>query len=998
MRRNKKPDTPLPWAASETSAPADENAMISLNEGGEAPSDTGKRKERKAKKAAGPHKKRHIVRNLFLVVLSFFLIATTAACIYIYSILADVPEIDPNKMTDFLSENTKIYDDAGQELETVFSKNNRELASVDDMTENLPEAFIAIEDKTFKEHHGLNIIRIFGAIRDGILSDSRVGGTSTITQQLARNIYLPNDKSERSIRRKVIEAYYAIQIERSLTKKEILYMYLNYIYLGYNSYGVQTAAHSYFSKDVSELSLAQCAALAALPKAPSLYSLVEFVPGGTAAEYNDVLLSETPEGVYIMNDKSKDRRELCLKLMLDQGRISQEEYDEAVNTPLASMLNPDYSTADTGSSYFEDFLIDRVISDLMEKNKWDYDTAHDKVYAGGLRIYSTMDSQAQGVILQEFADNSNYPYAHPSYDSAGNILATNGNVLLYGFDNYFDNDGNYILSADNFERKEDGSLLIKYGGDLNIYDTTLSDGTSEASLEFKNFYTYGDDNLLYSIAGGYINIPQSYKTRDEEGNLIISSDFFQSEDYQGWLVEREDGSLAITPSAYSLNSKTVQPQAAMTIVENATGYIKAMVGGRNTKGRRLFNRAVSPRQPGSSIKPLGVYAPALQQSAEEAASGVKHKFTNYHFDKQGDKLYGDYLTASSIVIDEKMVINGQVWPLNFDRTYFGFQTLRTGLMHSLNTCAVKVWYQVGLDYSLKTVKNFGISTLVEEGDTNDLNPSALALGGLTKGTTTLEMASAFSVFANNGVRYDTCPYTKVTDSAGNVLLESTPTEHEVLDPGVAWIMGDLLHYIVQNPTGYGAAISGVFVGGKTGTSSELIDDWFDGFTPTYSASLWIGNDFPMSLSEHSVVATNMWGRIMRQVDRAYEGSRMDMPSNVVVVNGEYYIQGTQGGIKTKDDLTEKKLICKDSGYLATPICPNTEEKEFLTYGQEEGEDGPDAIPKFYCNKHNHDVATYPIDPNVTLEVQEEEEPEDPAHPSVPVTPPVTPPGGEPGQP
>ena len=163
--------------------------------------------------------------------------------------------------------------------------------------------------------------------------------------------------------------------------------------------------------------------------------------------------------------------------------------------------------------------------------------------------------------------------------------------------------------------------------------------------------------------------------------------------------------MQLPPSSYSLNAKIVQPQAAMTIIENSTGHIKAMVGGRNVTGRKILNRASDvPRQPGSSIKPIGVYSAALQQSAEEAAAGRKHKFTNFGFDKQGANLYGDYLTAGSIVLDEKMTVNGSVWPQNFSRSYSGVQTLRTAVINSLNTCAVKVWYQVGLDYSLQNVK------------------------------------------------------------------------------------------------------------------------------------------------------------------------------------------------------------------------------------------------------------------------------------------------------
>ena len=480
-------------------------------------------------------------------------------------------------------------------------------------------------------------------------------------------------------------------------------------------------------------------------------------------------------------------------------------------------------------------------------------------------------------------------------------------------------------------------------------------------------YTTDQSGTFYSIQGGYINIPSEYKKVDKDNNLIISAKFFKSEQYKNFMTVNENGTVTIPPSSYSLRPKTIQPQAAMTIVENKTGNIKAMVGGRNTTGRQILNRASdTPRQPGSSIKPLGVYAPALQQSAEEYAAGRKHKFTDFGIDKQGTKFYGDYLTAGSIVIDEKTTINGQVWPLNFSRTYTGTQTIRTAIVNSLNTCAVKVWLQVGKDYSLEMLKKFGLTTLVEDGDTNDLNASAMALGGMTKGTTTLEMASAFSTFPNNGVRYDTSSFTKVLDKQGNVLLENKPKEHKVLDEGVAWIMADMLSSVVKSSAANHAQIPGVFVGGKTGTTNDTFDDWFNGFTPTYSASLWIGSDYGVSLSEHSIIATYMWGNIMKNINKAYQGSRAAKPSNVISYNGEYYINGTQSGTKSASDIKTREVeICEESGYLATPDCKHKKKKTYDVFSGDE-------IPEYYCNIHNSNPEKYPISPNETLVEQDKD--------------------------
>ncbi|MGI6177623.1 MAG: transglycosylase domain-containing protein [Eubacterium sp.] len=981
-----------PQSEDETVSSASENDVKESQVSGGETSETavsrrsaGRHSKRKAsdrsdkvKEKTKPTKKKGLVKKIILGIVlgifSFIFIIGTVACVYIYSIVNNAPEIDPEQMQTLLTETTEIYDQTGAQLDTVFSEGDREIVSLDQISEYMKDAIVDLEDKTFWDHHGFNIVRIFGAIRDAVFSGDEISGTSTITQQLARNLYLPDQKYERTIARKITEAYYAIQIENAMTKEEILETYLNYIYLGYGSYGVQTASRRYFSKDASELTPVEAAALAALPQAPSEYALVEFVDGGTAAEYADVLLKETSDGVFIWNDASKERRETCLYLMKQNGDITQEQYDEAMALTLPEILNPDYEVFNSNSIYFEDYCIEEVISDLQEKYNWDYDTAWSKVYTGGLKIYSTLDPQAQSAVLAGIADTSYYPGISPIYDSSGNIIDKNGNIILYDFDDFFDSNGNFTLPAGEASMLDDGSMQINYGGYLNIYDTTNPDGSSEYSLEFKNFYTYDSStDDIYIIPGGYINIPAEFKTTDADGNLIISKDFFADETYAGWLTLNSDGTLTIIPAAYSLSAKSIQPQAAMVVIDNATGGIKAMVGGRNTSGRMLYNRATEPHQSGSSIKPLGVYSAALQQSYEEAQAGQKHNFVDYGIDQQGDKFWGDYLTPSSIVIDEKTTIDGKVWPRNANRSYSGVQTMRSALTYSINTCAVKIWYQVGAEYSLQNVKNFGITTLVEEGESNDVNPAALALGGLTYGVTPLEMASAYSVFANNGVRYDTCSYTKVLDSQGNVLLENIPTSHQVLDAGVAWIMGDMLHDVV----GYYGNFSGPFAGGKTGSTDDWYDIWFDGFTPTYSAALWIGNDYGMELDRSSYAAAKMWGDIMSNIDAVYnEYDRLDRPDNVIYYNGEYYLEGTNTGIVSTSDLVQKVKICKDSGYLATPLCTNTEEKEFYAYTVTDSEgnkttkyvamNDDETAPEYYCYMHNNDVEKYPISPDETL--------------------------------
>lgn len=919
----------------------------------------GHRSARHKKRTEKNQKKRRRwvwFKRFLLLLVCLILIAGLAACAFVYSVIKDTPPIDPHSLYDNLAETTRIYDDQGAELDTIYFGSNRDITDVSLMPASLTNAFIAIEDKSFRTHHGFNIIRIFGAIKNALFTGGQISGTSTITQQLARNLYLQETQFDRDIKRKISEAYYALRLEKELSKDEIIQAYLNTIYFGYNCYGVETASQAYFGKSVSELGIAESAALAALPQAPDAFQFIEFIEGGTSAAYPDTALYESSDGVYVVNDASRSRRELCLDLMLEQGFITQEEHDSAYNITLKEMLHPDFETYNVNSMYFADYCISEVIQDLMDEKGMDRDAAWSKVYQGGLKIYTTLDSQAQEVVRTEFDDSSNYPWVEPAYDDAGNIIDEDtGLVKLFSYDNFFDENGNYVLAPEDYQMLPDGGMQIFYDHYLNIYTTEVADGT-EYSLEFKNMFFYDEDSTFYTLSGGYINVPRMYKSINSNNDLIISADFFANPEFADYFVKRDDGSMLITPKAYTLNPKTIQPQVAMTIIENGTGHIKAMVGGRNTSGRLIYNRATSPRQPGSSIKPLGVYSAALQQSAEEAKTGVTHEFVNYNIDKQGTDLYGDYLTAGSIVIDEETTVEGKQWPDNFGNYFSGMQTLRTAMRESLNTCAVKIWYQVGADYSLQNVKKFGITTLVEDGPYNDINPAALALGGLTNGVTTLEMASAYTVFPNDGVRYDTTSYTKVLDSQGNILLEYKPEEHkhQVLDPGVAWIMADMLHDVVEEGTATNAYVPDTFVGGKTGTTTDEKDDWFDGFTTNYSASLWIGSDIALGLSDTSVVATILWGKIMRQIDAAYEGYRSEKPENVIEYNGEYFVSGTEKGNRTIESLTKTVRLCSETQLLATDDCPAPEDRRYNTYTDSY------RPPDYYCYIHNHNTDAYPV--------------------------------------
>ncbi|MBQ6623078.1 MAG: transglycosylase domain-containing protein, partial [Mogibacterium sp.] len=689
----------------------------------------------------------------------------------------------------------------------------------------------------------------------------------------------------------------------------------NTIYLGHGCYGVNSAARTYFSKSVKKLDLIECASLAALPQAPHDYSLLKYASEGGELSEDSKVVQKNPDKV-VTNDTSKPRRQLTLDLMLEQGFITKEEHDECYDKALNDFIDPNLKTGSGNYSYFHEYLVDTIIADLMEQKNLSFEEAERMVYTGGLQIFSTVDSKAQNVIAEEFKDGSNFPDVSSwRQDGDGNILNNDGKIALYDYEDYFDKKDNFRLRAEDKDIKfhDDGSATIYANRNLNIYETEV-DGATDYSIEFKNYYVL-DDGIVYSIQGGYVNIPAEYKSGDGVGNVIVSADFFNDSNYKE-SFKRKDDDLIITDTGYSIGQMVRQPQGGMVIVQVGTGEVKAMVGGRLFRGQRLLNRAVNPRQPGSPIKPLTVYGAALQKSYELSAEGKKWEYVDYKIDRQGTKGWGDYVTVHSSIEDERTRVNGKYWPLNASRTYTGTNNFRTAIQQSINTCAVKLVYQVTPEYAMKQAKKFGITTAVDvkqNKKVNDVNPAAMALGAMTEGVTPLEMALAYASFPGGGKVNTPICYTKILDRNGNVILEGKSEQTEAMNAGVAWIMTDVLKSVVSRGIAGAADISEVDVGGKTGTTNDNYDIWFDGFTPNYAAALWIGTDNNIEMNATSYTATVLWSKIMEQIPKAKEGKYKKQPENVITKWGEYYTEGTETGLTFWSYAAMKKKA-RDAAY------------------------------------------------------------------------------------
>ncbi|MCQ2544894.1 MAG: penicillin-binding protein [Clostridia bacterium] len=859
------------------------------------------------------------VQAILKTLVTICLICVFAVGIYVGLIFLKAPIINTDDIYSQINQRSVMYDCNGKEIENLFfSDGNRTVVEYKDMPQNMVNAVVAIEDQKFWTHNGFNFIRMVGAIKDSVFGGGEISGTSTVTQQLARNVYLSEIKSQRSLSRKITEMYCTIVLEKNLSKEQIMEAYLNTIYLGFNSYGIEAAAEGYFDTRADKLNLEQCAALAALPQSPDTYALVYSDYYNTNTSLPKI--KKTESVTYLYNgDMTKDRRDFILNTMASKGSITQAECDKAKAANLKDEIKIGTASDADKTSYFTDYALKQLIEDMTEEYKISESDAENMIYTKGLKIYTTMDKKYQTIMEEEFNDDSNFTsIAYTRTNADGDITSDQGVILAYHYGYYFNENGNFVLKKGDYTRNSDGSMTIKKGKRLNLYHTESESGT-DISIEFKGMYKKADDGKFYFIESGALSIPAEYKSLDDNGNCVISAQFFS--DYPNFFKKSDEGKYIVNSDNFSLKQKVRQPQAAAVLMENKTGEIKAMMGGRGATGKQLYNRAINPRQPGSSIKPLATYGPALQMSYEYNEAGKKLALDN----SEGSD-WGKFVTAGSVIEDGKTVDgNGKTWPVNDDHRYHGSQTFREALQQSLNVVSYKIYQQidrnVGAQYSLDMLEKCGVTTLAD----GDCNPAAISLGGLTRGLTPLEETAAYAVFPNGGVYKTPIFYTKVLDTKDDVLFEKKTEETQVYDPGVAWIMTDVLRSVVTNGIGRSASISSQPAAGKTGTTSNMYDIWFSGFTPQFSMALWMGNDINMSVSNYSYKAAGFWASIMQRVcEDLPRGSYREMPSNVERVAGEYYIKGTYYPVhkkKTKESKTKTETETETETTTTTTEAP-----------------------------------------------------------------------------
>ena len=759
---------------------------------------------------------KRIVVRLFKALLICIVLAAVVGVagggLFIKKIIDDTPhvsasDVKPKGFTTFV-----YADDGSTEIERfVSSGSNRVYKSIDEIPKDLQHAFVAIEDERFYKHNGIDLQ---GIARAAVVGIARGGnfteGASTLTQQLIKNNVFPNFTKEKTFydkfQRKIQEQYLALQIEKKMDKSEIIESYLNTINLGQNCLGVQAASQRYFGKDVSDLTLSECAVIAGITQSPSTYDPITHP------------------------DNNKVRRNKVLKNMLEQDYISQKQYDEALADDVYARIQTTNtaSQADNTYSYFVDALAQQVIQDLKDQLGYTDTQAYNAVYSGGLSIYSTQNQTMQQICDEEANDDSNYP-----------------GLKEYGLD--------YALTV------------------------TRADGSTEnyGSNNIKNYVkeTYGkDQGLLYSSEDAARAMVEEWKaTIAREGDTY-------------------DERITITP----------QPQSSITIMDQKTGQVKAMVGGRGEKASSLgLNRAYqgSKRQPGSTFKILAAYAPALDSC---------------------DK------TLATTIDDEPYTLkSGQVLR-NANKQYGGTTTLREGIKRSINVVAVKLSDEITQELGYEYCQKFGISTLVKNKTINgkvfdDSTSQTLALGGITEGVYNYEMCAAYATIANGGEYNKPTLYSKVVDHDGNVLLDGTGESHTVLKDSTAYLLTSAMEDVVNSGTGTACQLPNMPVAGKTGTTTSNKDLWFCGFTPYYTCAVWGGYDDNKECDYDTSFRFRLWKGIMSRIHENLEEKDFKVPSSV-----------------------ERKSICTITGKLAGSGCPSI--TEYFA---------KDTLPTETCSGHGY---------------------------------------------
>ena len=679
-----------------------------------------------------------------LMIVAAALVGALTGLMIVYS--TDLPQV--SELERYRpSATTELYDDKGKIVGT-FALQRRIIVQYDDLPRVLRDALISIEDKDFDKHWGVNFWRVAGAMYHDVRAHRGKEGASTLTMQLSRNLFLSQD---RTLGRKFQEIMLSLQIERRFTKQQILTMYCNQIYLGHGIYGFEAASQFYFNKRARDLTLDEAAILAGLPKSPGGYSPIT-----------------NP-------DKAMQRRNLVINSLLEDGKITAEEANKAKAAPIKVTMQ---SSPNQLAPWFTE-----EIRRYLEKKY-----GSDEVHQGGLRVYTTLNTDLQRAANQAVLDGLiAYEHRHGWKGKLKNVKDSGETIGTYQHPDWED-------------QPEVGSYIHGVVTATSPVAATVKIGRSDAIVTEADMKWTGQ---------------RSPEKILKPGDIV----------YVKILALGADGSAKVALEQDS------GAQGALLAIDNATGDIKAMVGGRDYEESK-FNRAIQAlRQTGSSFKPY-VYTAAVE----------------------------DGVLPDDVILDAPTVFmsGGQAYaPHNYDGKFEGNITIRHALAESRNIPALKLAERVGMHSVIDTARKFGITSAM---------PPYLPVALGSAEVTLYEQVAAYSTFPNDGVRVTPRFIRKVVDYDGHVLEENYPEVKDVISSATARTMTSLLREVVLHGTAASASSMKHALAGKTGTTNDFTDAWFIGFSPSVTCGVWVGYDEKKTLGKKeagALAALPIWITYMK---------------------------------------------------------------------------------------------------------------------------------------
>ena len=710
------------------------------------------------------------------------------------------------------------------ELIGEFGEERRNFTPIKEIPQVLTNAVLAIEDARFYQHGGVDYV---GVLRAGLanVGKAKSQGASTITMQVARNVYL---SSEKTFTRKIYEILLTFKLEHLLTKDQILEIYMNQIYLGNRAYGFAAAAETYFGKSIKDITIAEAAMLAGLPKAPSAYN-------------------------PISNPKRARTRQLyIIDRMLENGFITAKEAEAAKKQELK--VRSGGNGADNGPVRTHAEFVAEMVRQLI------YAQYGEETYTRGLNVYTTVRAGDQEVAYQALRHGIMDFERRQAYRGPEKFitLPEQANEVDDAIDDALDEhpDNGNLLAAVVLEATARKVVAARSGGEL---------------IEITG------DGLRFAQAGLQSRAAPKIKIR--RGAII-----------------------RIMKTAKNTWEILQQPEVegAFVSLDPRTGAVKALVGGFDFDKNKFNHVTQAWRQPGSAFKPF-IYSAALEKG----------------------------FTPATVVNDAPLFFDpektgGQPWePKNYDGVFEGPMSLRRGMAKSKNMISIRVLDAIGARYAQEWITQFGFDA--------EKHPPYLTMALGAGSVTPMQLATAYSVFANGGYRVNPWLISKITEQKGKLLTQAKPV---VLDESMraisernAFVMSTLLQEVTRSGTGARAqaTLKRPDLYGKTGTTNDSMDAWFAGFQPTVTAVTWIGYDTPRKLGDKETgggLSLPVWITYMQHALRDVPILELAPPDGVVQVGPDWmYSEYAKDGGVLSLGLDDTPGVTPPSDGASAPATP-----------------------------------------------------------------------------